>query len=589
MTIYQGGYLLLNEPLVRVSGANSHTARDLSLMSDYTISALNAVQETPWAINAFVLEVVIGLASAGKNVTLVDDMGEETVILRLEKPIDPKKDASSSYNFRYPKEEWDVMSAEQRKAVRQQQALWLQTYEEEQGEWKSAHRVIKLAHEMSQFPKFYFPHSMDFRTRFYPIPTDLTPQANDLPKGLLKFARGTALGSEGVYWMGFTVATRWGKDKLHPDDRVAYASAPEFMAQCAAWVDDPLTNRGWMEADEPFEFLAVAFEWVWAHRMGDPKSFVSYLPGNLDGSCNGAQHLSLLSLDPVGAKATNCTSSSERGDLYMEVANHVFAQVQRDAAEGNSVAIYWEPRLAKDSYRRKVVKRAVMTVPYGVSAYGIAKFMFSDRFVDAKRPTAWDEAKYIRNLILEAVENKLRMGRELQRWFSACAQVCAKNGLPMSWLTPAGSKVTMAYRNLIAKRVKSFDNSFYVYEEPDEGESKDSFHSRIGMDEAKMMTAAPPNVVHACDASHLQITVCRMTETGISDFAMIHDSFGCPFAYMGTMRDILRQSAVDMYTEDYLEVFKASVEKFSGLTMPNPPMKGEFDLAEVLRSIYFFS
>ena len=80
-----------------------------------------------------------------------------------------------------------------------------------------------------------------------------------------------------------------------------------------------------------------------------------------------------------------------------------------------------------------------------------------------------------------------------------------------------------------------------------------------------------------------------MAEAGVRDFSMIHDSFGCPFAHVGLMRDILRQSAVDMYSGDYLQKWKESVERYSGLKMPEPPKTGEFDIQEILQSEFFFS
>lgn len=242
----------------------------------------------------------------------------------------------------------------------------------------------------------------------------------------------------------------------------------------------------------------------------------------------------------------------------------------------------------KPSARRKVVKRAVMTVPYGVTDRGVAEFMISDRHVDKGRDQ-WDQAKYMRDLILGAVDQTLNQGRNIQAWLMECASICAEENKPLVWDTPAGTKVTQAYRNLIEKRIKSFASTFYIYEEPKEDEDGEEFMNRIGFDKQKMATAAPPNVVHSCDASHLQITVNRMWDAGIRDFSMIHDSFGCPFAYVGIMRDILRQAIVDMYQDNYLLKWKESVEGYTGVTLPDPPPLGDFDLNEILESEFFFS
>lgn len=575
MTIqYQGGYYLFQDPLVRGWGPNGHTANDLSSLSNYTVEAVNHIQDTPWQVNRFTLDLI---QSTRKN--LLNSKGE--VVLRLEEPQDFFNPMS--------KEEWLSLPNEEKLKHRTQRRIALDDLEETTGEYTATVRIISLAAEMKEHAKLYFPHNLDFRLRIYPIPTDLNPQSNDLSKGLLRFARPNRLGEEGLFWMGFTVASHFGEDKLLPEDRFLFASDPKFISQCRKWVSDPLRNRGWLDADSPFQFLAVAHEWVLAHSLKNPTEFLSHLPGNLDGSCNGAQHLSLLARDMVGATATNCRSRMERQDLYMAVADRVLEKVLVDAKEGDEIAAHWASKLASPKDRRTVVKRAVMTVPYGVTSYGVASFMLSDNHVDRDAANRWAQAKYLRDHIMASIDETLSVGRSLQLWFRDCAVECAKNGKPLIWDTPAGSKVTMAYRSVVAKRISSFSTRFYVYEEMKPNETKDEYHNRLSFDEKRMSTAASPNVVHSCDAAHLQITVCRMHDAGIKDFSMIHDSFGCPFSQVGLMRDILRQSVVDMYAGDYLTAWKESVEKYSGLTMPDPPALGTFDINEVLESEYFFS
>lgn len=595
MTIqYEGGYFLLPEPLVRGYGPNGHTANDMSNLSHYTVEAVNLIQETPWMINGFVLDVIRQLVNENTNVTNADD----DMVLRLEEPQDPRKfderiGQVHSLFLPMDSETWQGLSPKAKKEFKQRRAKMIKEFEEQLGVYRATKRVIATAVEMEQFDKFYFPHNLDFRTRIYPIPTDLNPQSNDLSKGLLRFARPTQLGKDGVFWMGFTVASHWGEDKLSPAARYEYAKEMLSIGLIQQWVDDPLNNRGWLDADAPFQFLSVAHEWVWAHRQGNPEHFFSHLPCNLDGSCNGAQHLSIMTRDLKGATATNCRSVEATGgvrhDLYMLVGDKVWESIVKDAGEGHPCALDWIKKLDTPSKRRKAVKRAVMTVPYGVTEFGVAEFIMKET-MDDSIDNQWDAAKYLRDLIWKSIDATLDRGRQLQRYFSTCATICAKAGKPLQWDTPAGSKVTQAYRNVIQKRVKAFDTRFYIYEEPKANEDGEEFLSRIGMDEKKMATAAPPNVVHSCDASHLQITVVRMGDVGIRDFSMIHDSFGCPMAQAGLMRDILRQTAVDMYAGNYLLEWKASVERYSGLKMPDPTFEmGEFDINEILESEFFFS
>lgn len=593
MTIqYEGGYFLIPEKLVRGHGPNGHTANDLSQISEYAIQAVNIIQDTPWKVNSFIHDTVERFVRLGDNV-YVPGKERSEIVLRLEEPLDPRQNPFEETNKRFSSKDWTAMTRQQKQEFKQKRAMVLKKYEEDLGVYRATGRIIEAAREMRQFEKFYFPHNMDFRTRIYPIPTDLTPQSNDLSKGLLAFARGTPLGRDGLFWMGVTASSNWGEDKLSMEDRFDFAKEMLSIGSVQEWVDDPITNRGWLAADKPLQFLAVAHEWVWAHRLGNHEEFVSYLPGNLDGSCNGAQHLSIMARDLVGAAATNCRSKEATGnkryDLYQEVADRVYEKVQKDAAQAHPLAVEWITKMSDKSERRKVVKRSVMTVPYGVTDYGVAEFMIKDKHVGTDSQNQWDSATYMRDLIMASIDATLSNGRKLQLWFSTCAAICAEAGLPLVWDTPAGCKVTQAYRNIIQRRIKAFDSRFYIYEEPDEDEDRDGFYARIGMDEKKMATAAPPNVVHSCDASHLQITVVRMADAGIRDFSMIHDSFGCPFAHVRLMRDILRQSIVDMYEDNYLIQWKESVEWYSGLRMPEPPELGDFDINEILESEFFFS
>jgi DNA-directed RNA polymerase len=60
---------------------------------------------------------------------------------------------------------------------------------------------------------FYFPHSLDFRGRAYPIPPHLNHVGSDLCRGLLRFAEGRPLGPRGLFWLKVHLANLMGQDK----------------------------------------------------------------------------------------------------------------------------------------------------------------------------------------------------------------------------------------------------------------------------------------------------------------------------------------------------------------------------------------
>ena len=94
------------------------------------------------------------------------------------------------------------------------------------------------------------------------------------------------------------------------------------------------------------------------------------------------------------------------------------------------------------------------------------------------------------------------------------------------------------------------------------------------------------------DACALTLTVNKCVEAGVTQFAMIHDSYGTYSPQMPTMSECLRQSFVELYTsKDWLyELWVEAKGKLpTDADLPLPPKKGTLNLQEVLSSKYFFA
>jgi DNA-directed RNA polymerase len=65
----------------------------------------------------------------------------------------------------------------------------------------------------------YFPHSMDFRGRAYPVPPHFNHLGNDMCRGLLLFHEAKPLGKSGFQWLKIHLANVYGLDKLSLDQR----------------------------------------------------------------------------------------------------------------------------------------------------------------------------------------------------------------------------------------------------------------------------------------------------------------------------------------------------------------------------------
>lgn len=64
-------------------------------------------------------------------------------------------------------------------------------------------------------------------------------------------------------------------------------------------------RRWWQGAEKPWEALAACMEVRTALATGNPAEYVSRLPVQIDGSCNGLQHYAALGRDIAGGYSVN--------------------------------------------------------------------------------------------------------------------------------------------------------------------------------------------------------------------------------------------------------------------------------------------
>lgn len=553
---YVGGYLLHSTPLVRRSH-NKHTAALSCPVSIRTMDAVNAIQRTPWRVNDWTYGVMAEAFESGMSVGELP-FGDPSPLPRVDD------------------EEWSRMSEDEKSQWRGIRADIHAKNASLVGRRKAFLGQTRIA-KMCRGKTIWFPHNLDFRTRIYPIPQDLHPQGNDIAKSLLTFGRGKALGSDGLFWLGVRLANTFGQDKLPIVDRHKWAvDNAEMIFDCA---DDPLDgSRAWTEADEPWGFLATCREWTNAMSLDNPEGYVSTLPVNMDGSCNGLQHLATMARDPHGAKMTNVAANEERHDIYVTVAETVKRMVSEDAAAGVVEAHWWIGKID-----RKVVKRAVMTTPYGVTSRGVSTQLMSDGHCDGMEDRA-SAAVYLRKKITAALDENLTAAKAVMSWLQAVARTLAQHGVVYEFTTPTGNRVRQAYFDLIERQVQTLVGSLVLWREDED----------MPLRVKKQSQSAPPNTIHAFDAAHCQMTVNRMVDE-IDDpcFAMIHDSFGTHAADVETMNRLTRETFIEIYRDNWLD------RLLDGFRAIDPAVRiphwsefvtmGDFDVREVAKSEFFFA
>lgn len=522
--------------------------------------SINAIQSTPWRVNSAVLMVMKEAWEAGGG---IGDLPQREL---MDLPPAPAEDL----------ERYKIEQPEEFKAWKRSRAEIYEKNARSASKRVAAAQKIALAARFAPEEAIYFPHTLDFRGRVYPVPGTLNPQGDDQAKALLQFAEGKPLGPTGASWLAIHVANLFGVDKVPFEERIAWVHKNEDRILDSAL--DPLDGqRFWTEADSPYCALAACFEWAGYKMSGE--DFVSHLPIALDGSCNGLQNFSAMLRDTVGGEATNLIPQDRPADIYTKVMLVAAARIKTEAEGGNPFAISWDGTLTRD-----LVKQPVMTLPYGVTKSGMRN-QIVEKCKKLGLDDSRDRASYLGDILWEAIGQVVIAAREAMDWLKDAAKVAAKGDMPVSWTTPAGFPVLQEYRIGSGQSIQTYVAGRKVdITRNVEGTKLDGRRQALGIS---------PNFVHSCDAAHLKLTVCTARDNGITSFAMIHDSYGTHASDTDVLAASLRAAFVEQYRREVLTDFRdelaAQLEPELAEKLPELPPCGNLDLSLVEQSAYFFA
>ena len=556
-SMYDGGYY-------QYTGLNLVKTMDQSYMDlleankenmKEVYDAVNTVQETGWRINGKTFEVMQSLFDSEASCSVIPEFGERSM------PRPYPKEGTKEEIIEW-KREATIMHTDnvkrRTKRIQFSQLMW-------------------MARKFKDEKQFYFPHTLDFRGRLYANTAFLNPQGEDSARGLLEFSTGKPLGDSGYAWLKVHIANCWGEDKVSLEERVEWTDEHENdILRCGI---DPLSNTLWMEADKPWQFLRACIEYTCAN--GDT-SYISHLPITVDGSCNGLQHFSAMLRDEVGGAATNLIPYDQPQDIYEIVKGET---VESIAKENDPTFSFWHKEL-----NRALVKRPVMTTPYGASLYGMRDQIHEElrkqmdkgvQFMGINDTSdLWPHCKFLATHIYEAIGRVVISARNGMKWLHDVAHKMSKEQRPVLWSVPTGFIVKQKYLKPVVKQIKTVIN----------GKAASLFagvHETDKMDKHRQMNGIAPNYVHSLDACHLMKTVLEArNQYHIESFAVVHDSFGTHAADIEQLGVAIRDTFVTMYSEDLLEKFKMEQEN---IELPPIPEYGQLDVKEVLDSEFFFS
>lgn len=560
-----GGYLrpLARNPFVKL-GMRDRQYEAIVEETDMSkvYEAVNHIQETPWRINRKVFDTMRAAWDGGGNFAGLPPR-EDAPLPGKPVDFDTNEEAHADWKRRAAtihQENARLFAAR----LRTQQSLWI---------------AGKFVDEAA----IWFPHSLDFRGRVYPMPaTAVHPQSDDGGKALLEFAHGLPLGKSGAYWLAVHIANLFGVDKVSFKERVewTYAHSEQLIDSALAPLDG---ERFWVSADHPWMALAAIFEF--AAYLTEGEGYVSHLPIPLDGSNSGLQHFSALLRDPVGAAAVNLIPSETPHDVYQAVSD---VAEQKLASDPRPEARVWRGRMS-----RKLAKRPTMTYVYSATRYGMQDMVLQTlNELDASEPEPYLEgadnyeaAQFLSYVLFEAVGEVVAAATKAMDWLRQVAAVTSSVGVPLRWTAPDNFPVVQDYRKQYGERV--------------------TVHWKAGIiqlmlrKEGSRMSAkgqangVAPNFVHSLDAAHLRALARAAKHNGIDYLAVIHDSFATHAARTDELARLLRETFVEQYEPDLLARFRDEIA--SALppewveSLPPLPTPGSLDLEAVRNSPYLFA
>lgn len=221
--------------------------------------------------------------------------------------------------------------------------------------------VLGLASIFRDIPFFYIPVRLDYRGRLYCMSEYLNYQSIDLAKGLLSFSEEESVSlsdTKAIDYLKIFGANCYG----HKIDKLSFKERREWVENNVVDIINYENGILLNQAENKILFLSFCFEYKkYIEAVNNRQTyFKTNLPIQLDASCNGFQHLTLLIDDIALSKELNLGESKwsdHPKDFYSFVSLKVKAFFINKLEEHNKGKFKLTPE-EKESY----VKLSSLTI-----------------------------------------------------------------------------------------------------------------------------------------------------------------------------------------------------------------------------------
>ena len=495
---------------------------------------VNSISETPFKINKDLLEFITNDNSLG----LLVDSEIEHEYASIEKRTKRQSSILRSYNS----------------------TVLLQEF------------ILEIANFYKNFNEIYFPVRIDQRGRLYCTPSFLNYQSNELSMSLILFSNPGIINRNDNTSISYL--------KAYGANCYGGVVSKKSINSKVSWVDknvDDIINYGngklLTKSKDKLLFIAFCMEFkrFYDFYVDDSKvKFKTYLPVQLDATCNGFQHMALLSNESTLFEELNLKSNSDETgrnpkDFYSFLLHKItnLFQSKVDSGEfddketGGSYL-----RLSEFVWSRSDVKKAIMTIPYNATRRSMNKYLTEallfDKY-DSTSNTVWyssgtngdkqllissKDTNLLINCLINVIFNDFEKIKKLTKYLKNVAMVYNAIGLPISWNLPSGLKVIQSYMKTKTTSITPFLHS----------KSKLNFNITLkdSYDKNKQVRALMPNLIHSLDATSLSLLYNTFSKRyKNAQFFSVHDCFGTTSEKVFILKTMLASVYTDLYSEDH--------------------------------------
>ncbi len=442
--------------------------------------------------------------------------------------------------------------------------------------------ILGIVQFYRDFNEIYFPVRLDQRGRLYCTPNFFHYQSNELSKSLILFSKPGTLKRDNLNGIAYLKA--YGANCY--GGRIAKSSTESKLDWVNSNIDNILNyDNGILlnKAKDKLLFLAFCIEFKRFYEFYTNESlmvFETYLPIQLDATCNGFQHMALLSNEEMLFKELNLISN--KGDKPNDFYNFLVHKLrdlfdkkvqEKELIDSKTSGSY--ERLNNFLWDRSYIKKAIMTIPYNSSIRAMRKYI-SDSLVliDMKDSNSenvnWyssseNNTKFIINnkdislltaCLVNIIQNDFEKIKKLIKYLKNIATLFSILELPISWTLPTGLTIKQSYLES-----KSTSITPFMY-------SKIKLNLKISIkdkyDKNKQVRALMPNLIHSLDASSLSLLFnkfsvlygCPKADNYSLQFYSVHDCFGTTCDKVFNLKTLLASVYTNLYSSDpYLYKF----------------------------------